>query len=342
MPELQPTLALYRPLQALSRLRERFMDSEARERQIIQGLPPVFIRLFGDIDAIEQLREVPERFRDKIVVLTTSDTPDHVIASLHSQNWKLIRSEVTTEQARVNSSVLLNEGLKFARENNQSYAFFLSSGFQRHLDKFYGMFYEAAKRHPNQDAYYFILPETHANVSLNSHEKINTEDVDTFLLEAFPYETALFVSSQMPDFETGLSAKGSLGKTSEGVPLGGMEFFLTVLDTYKKAQESGKSFSPTMIGITLPILTRAGKQLIDFYRRTHELPISMLDSIKLAPSLEVTSTDDKTIRRVATWRAAMEKLGLNDRDIHNLSLNIKFESGIRDAFGFTHDDSPII
>lgn len=226
------------PQELLMRWRSRL--AESKERKTIQSLPPVILRLFGDIDYEEQLVEIPEKFREKTIILTTSDTPDNTLISIRSKGWTTIRSkEVASQNARDNSSLLLNEGIIEARRRNDPYVFFLSSGFQRQLGVFYSMLDGIQRHHPNQDAYYFILPETHTNLSLQAHEQVRSPDLDEFLLQGFPYETALVMKTTMPFFETRLSKKGELGKSSDGIPLGGMEFFLTQLDTYRKYKERG-------------------------------------------------------------------------------------------------------
>ena len=339
MQEAQKDFSLLHPTQVLSHLRDTIND--AKEKRIIQGLPPVFIRLFGDIDYDTQLRDIPEKFRSKVVILTTSDTPDEKIHEL-SSNWTIFRSEtVSDEDARTNSSLLLNEGLRFARANNQQYAFFLSSGYQRHIGMFYSMFRTVRHNHPDQDGYYFILPETHSDLHLNSHNQMQTDNLDRFLLQGFPFETALFVSTTMPEFETNISAKGNLGRIDESVPLGGMEFLLTLFTQYKNAKDMGNAFSPNLLGITLPIPLRASQSLIDFYRSTQEIPHSVLDSLVIAPSLEVTPSSDKSLRRMATWRAAMDRLGLTENDIRDLFSNTRFEAGITNAFEFNERRSII-
>jgi len=207
---------------------------------------------------------------------------------------------------------------------------------------FYSMFEGMRQRYPNQDAYYFILPETHAGVSLGSHKELRTENIMDFLCRGFPNETALIMRTSMPFFETTLSQKGNLGTTPEGIPLGGMEFFLTLLDTYELYKDEGRIFAPAMIGITLPMLTRSTPSLVDFYRRSHELPSSVLDSLDFAPALEVTSSADKLARRIGTFQAAMKVLAITEQDIRNLFSRTQFEFGIPEAFGFEDSNTPII
>ena len=284
------------------------VDVLDKEREIIQGCPPVFIRLFGDIDYKSQLNAIPAGFRSKIFVLTTSDTPLEIISSLKDQQWNIIQSkEVTSEQARKNTALLQNEGLRYAKEQNQSYAFFLASGFQQYLPLFSSMFIETANKYPNQDAYYFVLPEIHKNVNPLSHKQMKKNNIIEFMQRAFPSETALVMSTSMPQFETYLSAKGNLGKMADGTELGGMEFFMTLLDEYKKAKDRGESFSPNMLGITFPINTR--------FDRTVE-------------PLEITPTPIKKKRRTETWNAAIKKLGIIYPDIRKIFFKTQFKDGM--------------
>jgi len=322
---------------------ERFLHrGEDKERKIIKHLPPVFLRLFGDIDYQGQLVDVPPKFREKVVILTTSDTPSEFVESLQADCWSVVRSrDVTSEQAKRNASLLLNEAVRYGREQNHPYLFFLSSGFQRHAGMFYSMFEAMRKEHPNQDAYYFILPETHAGVSLLCHKE-QPENIMDFLCRRFPCETALFIRTSMPFFETTLSHKGLLGKTPEGIPLGGMELFITLLDTYRRHRDDGKLYAPAMVGITVPMLTRYTPALIDWYRQTRELPSHVLDSLNFTPSLEVTSSADKLSRRIATFQAAMEALDITEADIHRLFSRTRCDLGLPEAFGFEDNTSPII
>jgi len=331
-------------LRAFTNLRERFgVRGQNKEQEIIAGLPPVYLRLFGNIDYVQQLKDIPDKFKSRVVILTTSDTPDDIVNSLHEDNWSIVRAkEVTAEQARTNSSLLLNEAVQNAIVQHEPYVFFLSSGFQRHLGMFYSMYESMRQKYPRQDVYYFVLPETHEGISLQSHTQMSTDNIEEYLLRGFPYETALFMNTSMPLFETDLSQKGRLGTTQKGIPLGGMEFFITLLDLYKRHTIQGKVFSPRMLGITLPMLTRSNKALIEFYRSTHELPSDELDRIHFAPSEEVTSTGDKRARRVATFRAAFKHLGLTAGDIRNLFSQTQFECGITEAFKFEDNNTAII
>lgn len=295
-------------------------EPESRERAL-QSLPPVFLRLFGNIDYDKQLRDIPEAFRSKVVLLTTCETPDKKVCELASQGWSIKKSEtVTDEEARNNSSLLLNEGLQFARDNNLPYAFFLSSGLQQHLETFYDLYSKAIKKYPQQDAYYFILPETHKDRRAN---ETDTESIDDFLLRAFPCETALILKTSMPSFETEMSVKGAMGTTEDGIPLGGVEFFLTLLDTYKKYKDQCVPFSPSMRGIIVTKQLRTKELLTDPDDPTLQLRLSRRRV--LTPALVVTPNQNKLARRIPTFRAAMTRLDLKDEDIRVLFSNTQIE-----------------
>ncbi|KKU87612.1 hypothetical protein A3A64_00720 [Candidatus Gottesmanbacteria bacterium RIFCSPLOWO2_01_FULL_48_11] len=92
-------------MKPIERVWKRFLDrGEDKERKRIKRLPPVFLRLFGDIDYQRQLRDVPPKFREKVVILTTSDTPSELIESLRADRWSVVRSrDVTNEQAKRNA-----------------------------------------------------------------------------------------------------------------------------------------------------------------------------------------------------------------------------------------------
>lgn len=318
------------------------MMQQVGERLRINRLPPVFLRLFGDIDYQRQLQDVPLKFRKNVVIVTTCDTPDETIAPLRADHWSVVRSPyVTSERAKRNAALLLNEAVQYGRDRGYSYLFFLSSGFQRHVGMFYSMFEAMRQTHPDQDAYYFILPETHAGVSLQSHKQRPESTMD-FLCRSFPYETALVMRSSMPFFETARSHTGQLGKTSEGIPLGGMEFFITLLDTYRTYRDEGKIYVPAMVGITVPMLTRSTPALIDFYRQSHELPSHALNSLNLAPSLEATTSADKRARRIETFQAGMEAFDIAVEDIRLLFSRTHFELGLPEAFRFEDRTSPVI
>jgi hypothetical protein len=266
---------------------------DIKEKLAIHGLPSMVIRLFGDVDYEAQLGQIPEKFRSKVVVLTTNDTPKAKVLELKANGWEVIHSaRVDQQEARLNSAMLLNEAVDFLKERDKHYAFFLSSGFQRHTQMYYSMLEAATKRHRNLDAYYFILPETHTGVSLASHQQTSMDNMDEFLAGHFPYETALVMNlSTMPRFETQLSAKGNLGDLNEKTPLGGMEFFMTMLQHYDNQKRQGVIWSPKMIGISLPVPTRA-EAALEFYSVTRELPVESLSRLP-EKSLEVTSSEQK-------------------------------------------------
>ncbi len=312
------------------------------ERLRIASLPPVIFRLFGDIDYERQLLDIPQKFREKVVVLTTSDTPDETVAGLRADRWTVIRSlYVTSERAKRNAALLLNEAIDYGRKQRLPYLFFLSSGFQRHLGMLYSIFEAMRRQYSNQDAYYFILPETHTGVSLESHKQ-RPENIMDFLCSRFPYETALVMRPSMPFFETTVSHKGQLGKTPEGIPLGGMEFFITLLDTYRRYREDGNVYAPRMVGITVPMLTRWTPELREWYRQSHELPANVIGSLDFAAPLEVTASADKLARRVATFQAGMEAFEITPRDIELLFSRTQFELGVGEAFRFEDRNTAII
>lgn len=315
-----------------------------KEKLAMSDLPPTIFRLFGEgLDLHKQLSSIPEQFRDKVIILTTADTPETVLSPTRSSFRIIQSSTVTTDLARENSSLLLNEGIKFGRENGLKYLFFLSSGFQRHLEMFYSMTQSAMEQFPDSDAYYFVLPETHENVSIAAHEQAKVllrSDTRQFLKSFFPYETALTMRTSLFDFETNLSAKGTMGKMLESkIPLGGMEFMITLLSRYAEQKKSGASYSPKMIGITLPIPTRI-ESAHHFYQATDSHYSNSPSSLANDESLEVTSTKRKLERREATFQAACNVLRLNELDIQTLFRHTQIISGITEAFRFENNRSP--
>jgi len=308
--------------------RNLFPTAEEKEQDIIHTLPPVCIRLYGDIDYNEQLRYIPEKFKEKVIILTTSDTSSQKIQELAANNWKVVQADnVNDEDAKNNSSLLLNKAVEYAKGQDIPYLFFLSSGFQGNVDTFYSMYHELAKQYPDEDAYYFILPETHYDAFIDSEHSTKMDDIYDFLLKKFPFETALIVKTDLLDFETTLSRKGEMGTTESGIPLGGMEFFLTLLSIYKKSKDKGELFSPKMLGIVLPVILQKNRnRIITTSDPVAKREIEMLGGPE---ALEITSGVDKLSRRIPTWKAAMKKLSLTDDDIKELFSHTQFETGVR-------------
>lgn len=329
-------------LDKIDGLPQRFFakNQERKERKLIQDLPPVYFRLFGDVNYQDQLKGFPEIFKEKVVILTTHDTPKKIVEEMNEKHWNVLQSDtVTDEEAKSNSSSLLNEAILDARKNGSEYMFFLSSGFQRFLGTFYSIFTEIREKHPQKDCYYFLLPETHTNVSHS--QQLNTNDIKRFLTSFFPSETALIFKPSTFFLEEELSKKGNLGQTQQGIPMGGMEFFMTLLTEFSYHNKKGENFSPEMVGITLPMLTRANEGLPDWYIEVGELPPESKIDLK-TPSLEVTSFYDKQSRKAETIRAAMEKLQITDDNIRELFSDLVIEPGITSAFKYWSSYAPVV
>ncbi len=324
---------------------KQFVLGTDKEKHAISKLPPTIFRLFGEgLDFYQQLSTIPDQFRDNVIILTTADTPENELSTIRG-NFKVIQSDtVTTDLAKKNSSLLLNEALKFGRENGYKYLFYLSSGFQRHLEMFYSMTQSVMERYPNRDAYYFVLPETHDLVSLEAHKhasELLQRDTHQFLKSFFPFETALVMNTSMFDFETSMSEKGAMGNVpNSNTPIGGMEFMMTLWSKYAEQKRAGILYSPNMIGVTLPVPTRI--ELADhFYRKIYPHYLSSPSSLANQASLEVTTSGRKIDRRDSTFQAALKRLNLNDIDVQLLFANTHFISGVTEAFRFENGKSSL-
>jgi len=71
----------------------KFKLSYWKEWLAIRRLPPVVIRLFGDIDYQEQLGEIEGKFKHKVIILTTSDSPENEIQKIKQDGWRVIQSK---------------------------------------------------------------------------------------------------------------------------------------------------------------------------------------------------------------------------------------------------------
>lgn len=306
-------------------------------KELLDRMPTIVLRLFGDFDE-DQIQTIPDDYKQKVLILTTSDTPKEKLA-LIPQEIRCLQSEsISSEFAKINPAALLNESIRYARENEIEELFFLSSGLQQDIGNFYGMLEKAKEKDPNCAVYYFMMYPTHKSISYDSHlelQKVLEQDPIEFLQRAFPFETASVLNvSKLPLLDEVITKKGFLGEIklgSDTIQLGGMELVLSIFEYYSwikkniKPEKMRKSI-PKMMGISLPMALRTNHEYAFnefYYPGQAPSPLNV--------SLEVIPEEHKSAKRQTNFEAAIKYLNLTEYDIRILFSNTSFTG--MDGFG---------
>lgn len=266
-------------------------------------LSPILLRVFGNYP-LNYLDLIPEEFKDSLYILTTNDYKGISFLQEQFGNRAIIYSG-NSEMAIKNSGKFLNFGIERLKENSIQEVILISSGFETSLRKINTLINSIARQYDKNplDIIYFLLPDIHfPNGIPGSNLEFNLD-----ISFIFPSESLVWINLKtLPLFDTELSIKGALGYTDSGIPLGGIELMLTLMQLY-----ADKKDSLNMVGVETSII------------RGNHNKVSVENNESTSQYIEATPNQHKLIRRKPTIEAARKKLFISEEEFPAIFKNLQ-------------------